>query len=299
MGGIKNKNLQKAKDNVNNEFYTLLDDIVSNISKFKSALKGKRVYCNCDHPIHSNFVHYLKSYFHCFELEELVSTHFVDGKQDLFAEQTGIQNPHFGVRVNSNGEGLFEIEGNGSFDSEFCVDLLEKCDVVITNPPFSKSKELLDLICLYKKDFILINHLVFFKERKRVELLQEGKMLCWSNSTSPSMSFKTPDNNITKIPALWCSSLTPDEPVIINYDFKCKYKPKKYPVFDNRKDVICINKFKETPIDYPGLMGVPVSLFRFYDPKKIKIQGIIKNPVLDKKQLFIRIIISWVNNEIH
>ena len=52
---MTNKNLQQAKKNKNDEFYTQLVDIEKELKHYKDYFKGKTVLCNCDDPRVSNF----------------------------------------------------------------------------------------------------------------------------------------------------------------------------------------------------------------------------------------------------
>jgi hypothetical protein len=54
----KNKNLQEAKSNKKDEFYTQLSDIERELKYYKKHFKDKVVYCNCDDPRVSNFFHF-------------------------------------------------------------------------------------------------------------------------------------------------------------------------------------------------------------------------------------------------
>lgn len=44
------------------------------------------------------------------------------------------------------------------------------------------------------------------------------------------------------------------------------YNPADYPKYDNY-DAIEVSKVKNIPMDYTGLMGVPISFFNKYNPK--------------------------------
>ena len=46
-----NKNMHKAKTEKNDEFYTRIEDIESELEHYKDCFKGKRVLCNCDDHI--------------------------------------------------------------------------------------------------------------------------------------------------------------------------------------------------------------------------------------------------------
>ncbi len=54
----QNKNLNQAKTNKKDEFYTQLSDIERELKYYKKHFKDKVVYCNCDDPRVSNFFHF-------------------------------------------------------------------------------------------------------------------------------------------------------------------------------------------------------------------------------------------------
>lgn len=51
-----------------------------------------------------------------------------------------------------------------------------------------------------------------------------------------------------------------------------KYSPEKYPKYDNY-DAINVDKTKDIPCDYYGVMGVPVSFLDKYSPEQFEILG--------------------------
>jgi hypothetical protein len=51
-----------------------------------------------------------------------------------------------------------------------------------------------------------------------------------------------------------------------------KYDPKKYPKYDNY-DAIEVSKTKDIPMDYDGVMGVPISFLDKYNPDQFEILG--------------------------
>ena len=51
---MANTNLQQAKKNKNDEFYTQLSDIENEMKHYKDFFKNKVVLCNCDDPRVSN-----------------------------------------------------------------------------------------------------------------------------------------------------------------------------------------------------------------------------------------------------
>jgi hypothetical protein len=69
-----NRNLIKAKQNKNDEFYTLYDEVKVELDNYTNEFKNKTVYCNCDNPDISNFSKYFRDNFEKLGLKRLIST---------------------------------------------------------------------------------------------------------------------------------------------------------------------------------------------------------------------------------
>ena len=69
-----NSNLNQAKKNKNDEFYTQLIDIEKELQYYTEHLRNKTVYCNCDDYRFSNFVKYFKDNFHKLKLARLIAS---------------------------------------------------------------------------------------------------------------------------------------------------------------------------------------------------------------------------------
>ena len=54
------------------------------------------------------------------------------------------------------------------------------------------------------------------------------------------------------------------------------YSPEKYPKYDNF-DAINVTKTNEIPMDYDGLMGVPITFMSAYNPNQFEIIGSADN----------------------
>ena len=67
------------------------------------------------------------------------------------------------------------------------------------------------------------------------------------------------------------------------------YNPVDYPKYDNY-DAIEVSKVKNIPMDYTGLMGVPITFIRVINYQQFEIVGKIA-PILNGKQLYKRLII--------
>jgi len=79
-----NKNLHKAKEAKNDEFYTQLNDIEKELKHYKKHFENKTVFCNCDNPEWSNFWKYFSLNFDAFKLKKLIATHFEKNRAFLY-----------------------------------------------------------------------------------------------------------------------------------------------------------------------------------------------------------------------
>ena len=214
------KNLMHAKENKENEYYTLLSDIKSELNNYEEFFKGKIVFCNCDDPYESNFFKYFAMNFNRLGLKKLISTcyasspivmtqlslfendniNFVKGKDAFKVEIDYIED--------SNGDGVINIDdveillnkpgivkklkGNGDFRSDECIELLKQCDVVCTNPPFSDylPTTLVKLCLKYNKKFLIIGNPNMIAYKDFFPLIQNNQVWIGYKSMSSDMLFR-------------------------------------------------------------------------------------------------------------
>ena len=69
-----NSNLHDSAKNKQDEFYTQLSLIESELKHYKSFFNGKVVLCNCDDPYESNFFKYFAMNFNALGLKKLITT---------------------------------------------------------------------------------------------------------------------------------------------------------------------------------------------------------------------------------
>lgn len=85
------------------------------------------------------------------------------------------------------------------------------------------------------------------------------------------MKFKTPEADI-KVNACWYTNLDHNKrhnKLVLNRI----YTPEEYPKYDNY-DVINVDKTKNIPKNYYGVMGVPITFLDKYNPEQFEIIGI-------------------------
>ena len=122
-----NKHLHQAKKKKNDEFYTRYEDIEKEMAYYTDALEGKVVYCPCDDYRWSNFVKYFKDNYEKLGLRGLIASNYDIGEGAYVYEYDG--------KV----ESIEVWHGQGGYEEH--ADLRDRCDIVITNPPFSKFRD--------------------------------------------------------------------------------------------------------------------------------------------------------------
>lgn len=280
-----NKELKEARKNKKNEFYTLYSDIVAELSHYD--FKDKIVYCNCDDGHASNFFKYFVLNFKKLGIKKVICSGFT-----LTAKENGI--------FYYDG-GNYIIVKKGEADFRKNIDLLKECDVVVTNPPFSLFREYFDLLKKYNKQFLIIGNqnAVIYKEI--FPLIRNNKVLFGYNSGN--MVFKVPgyyepkenrywqDETGQKWRSMgnicWFTNLKIEKEFLSLTEH---YYSEKYQKYDNY-DAINVDRIKDIPCDYNGVIGVPITFINKYNSKQFEIIDYI-NPILNNKNLYKRILIK-------
>ena len=275
---IKNKNLHKAKKEKNDEFYTQLADIERECYKYKDLFKDKIIYCNCDDARESNFFKYFSMNFEFFGLKKLITTGYKANGHGVAFIYEGDKN---GNKVVDDEEiQIINLEGDGDFKSSECIEFLKQADIVITNPPFSLFREYIAQLMKYDKKFLILGNYNAVTYKEIFPYIKNNKIWLGIHSNI-TMEFAMPDSyrkydriengvKIGKVPSIcWFTNL-PNKKRTESLDLYKKYNPKEYPQYDNY-DAINVNKVADIPMDYDGVMGVPITFLDKYNPNQFKI----------------------------
>lgn len=247
-----NKSMQAAKVNKNDEFYTRIEDIEDEISMHEDYVRqfeGKTVLCNCDDPEWSNFFLFFRLHFKQLKLKKVIFTHYeMNGSPSYKLEWDGSYIGYDTLNLIKT-----PLEGNGDFRSPECVALLDECDVVVTNPPFSLLREFIGLIIDHKKDMVIIANEVQCTSKEIFPLFQSSKLNFGYNHVK---EFRTPDGTKKLGTVAWFTTFKLDK---YNEELPlcCQYEghESEYPKYDNY-DAIEVNQIRRIPRDYFGVMGV-------------------------------------------
>jgi hypothetical protein len=267
--------LHNAKKSKNDEFYTQLCDIESELQHYKNHFKGKIVYCNCDDWQVSNFVKYFKANFKSLGIKKLISTCYIENDQGKFFEYNG-----------SNTK-IQLLKGDGDFRSDECAKILTKSDIIVTNPPFSLFREYIQQLIVNGKMFLSIGNVNAITYKEIFKLIKENKTWLGVNLGRGVSGFIVPkhyelfgteariDDNGNRIVApnncLWLTNLNNfKRNEYLNLSNNYIGNEDAYSQYDNY-DAININKTKDIPCDYQGCMGVPITFLHKYNPEQFEI----------------------------
>lgn len=264
----KNTNLHNAKTAKNDEFYTQLSDIEKEMVHYKDFFKGKVVYCNCDDARESNFFKYFSMNFEHLGLKKLISTGYkADGKGVVLVYEGDKNNNR---RVDDSEIVVTELQGNGDFRSAECIEYLKQADVVVTNPPFSLFREYVKQLMDYGKKFIIIGSQNAITYKEIFPLIKNNMLWLGVNHIK---EFIQPNKEIKKFGNIcWYTNIS-NKRRNETLDLYKKYSPMEYPKYDNY-NAIEVSKCTDIPMDYDGVMGVPISFLDKYNPTQFEIVGL-------------------------
>lgn len=216
------------------------------------------------------------------------------------------------LKANKNNE-WSPMEGDGDFRSPESVELLKQADIVVTNPPFSLFREYVAQLVEYDKKFLILGSqgAVIYKEIS--QLIKENKVwLGYDNGGTkwfqvpddydiPTESRKKKVNGIKYFSMGSVNWFTNLDVARRHQDLVLykKYNEKEYLKYDNY-DAVNVNKYLDIPMDYDGVMGVPITFLNYHNPDQFEIIGLDryignngdKDFTVNGRMLFRRILIK-------
>ena len=341
-----NKNLNSAARAKKDKFYTQLEDIENELRHYRDFFHGKTIFCNCDDPFESNFFKYFAANFNALELKKLITASYADspvagqeivlpgfedgrkgylfevdelkdwngdGREDLKDVQYAITHGIYKKR---------QLTGDhkycaGGFRSRELIDLLKVADVVVTNPPFSVFREFIATMIAANKKFLVVGNINAITYKEIFPLIMQDKLWLGYGFRGMVGFFTSPyediasasehrDGMIRNSGVHWYTNIETEKRFWDITLYK-KYSPEEYPRYDNY-DAIEVSKTAEIPVDYFGVMGVPITFLDKYNPNQFEIVGCSDNgavsdeyklphfkkhnePYIDGKKKFTRIFI--------
>ena len=325
-----NSNLHISRAGKTDEFYTQLSTIEDELRHYRHYFRDKVIFCNADDPAigedgqdhfgdgqggyTSNFFRYFQLNFYQLGIKKLITTHYVAKGSSYKFEIVSTDN---GNQIGLPDYVKTPLEGNGDFRSPECRALLNECDIVVTNPPFSLMKEYLPLLVNSGKYFLILGNINHAMYVENFEFFKENRV--WLGYNSGHFWFKVPQyyqakgtdykmddagqkwRRIGNI--CWFTNFDIDkrhQPL----DLYKRYTPDAYPTYDTYDAIEC-GKYSEIPMDTDKLIGVPITYLAYHCPEQFEIIGEFKHgcdsefdlavPVVNGKAKFTRIAVRRKN----
>ncbi|WP_421446597.1 adenine-specific methyltransferase EcoRI family protein, partial [Agrobacterium tumefaciens] len=169
--------------------------------------------------------------------------------------------------------------------SDESESLLKDADVVVTNPPFSLFREYVSLLNRYKKDFIILGNMNASTYKEVFPLFRDDKVWYGETIRSGDRKFHVPDSYpfnsigcgidekgrrfIRVTGVRWFTNLDTNkrhEHIALTR----RYVSSEYPQYENY-DAIDVGRTQNIPVDYEGIMGVPITFLDKYSPDQFEI----------------------------
>ena len=252
-----NDNLHSALKNKNDEFYTLFQDISLECDNYVSLFKNKNIFLPCDN-INSNFWKYFYEHFKDYQLKSLTATSLGDIYGNYFYTNDGL----FIVQKS--------LDNNGDFQSQEIQNIIKNVDIVITNPPFSLFRKLIVILENYHKQYLLIGNENSLASTEIFPLIKNEKLHLGFNKVK---NFMKPDGTMCAFGNItWFTNL-PIEKEVKLIKLTKHYNKELYPKYDNF-EAINVDKVTDIPIDYNGIMGVPITYLNKHNKNQFQIMGL-------------------------
>ena len=332
---MANSSLNQAKEAKKDEFYTQLIDIENELRHYREHFRGKVVLCNCDDPYESNFFKYFALNFNALGLKKLIATCYdgspVHGDELMLDFGDFTDEPKkiaYKVEISEvtdvNGDGVVNLadvqylikndknvlsllKGSGDFRSSECIELLKQA----TNPPFSLFREYVAQLMKYEKMFLIIGNQNALHYKEIFPYVKENRI--WLGYNSPKEFYVPVDferknvvqkdnKKIAKFGnIIWYTNLDHKKrhEELILYK---KYEPEEYLQYENF-DAIDVGNISDIPVDYYGIMGVPDTLLRQFNPDQFELVGLGSGNLAKqagvKKNYRGRTDLAYIENGVH
>lgn len=306
-----NKLLNDARRNKADEFYTQYTDIESELAHYDASLfRGKTVYCPCDDWETSQFVRYFSGNFQRLGLKSLVATCLVRG----------------GCGRRYDYDGTNGVASDLIFDGDFrgfdCELIRESSDIVVTNPPFSMFRKLVEW--LDGKQFLILGHISCITDKRVFQMFRDGQMWYGCSIHSCGLWFDVPDEyplsgvgtriledgrrQVNVKGVRWYTNLPNDmiqQPIELHtmdwhLEHNVKFRNRMMEFGEPRYRTLDGTNILEVPVssaipsDWDGLMAVPTSFLDKWCKGQFRVLETLYSPTLGGKHLFTRLLIERI-----
>lgn len=291
MPCMRNSNFNKAKKAKNDEFYTRYEDVVAECEHYDFT--GLHVMCPFDDPEWSAFYKYFDDNYERLGLAGLTCTHrTLDGSPSYAL-----------IRDGGAPARRVDLVRDGDFFTMEVHKLMMDCDVVVSNPPFSLWRKIFQNLMEWDMKFLLVGYKMSPVYSNVISEFMNGNIHLGFTNISEFIT----DSPLIPPKSYWYTNL-PSPPHYRELPASKHYNPDDYPMILNcPMPVINVNKSVDIPVDYDGVMAVPVSFLEYCDPSKFRLLGSTSYNQIGvphslyinvdgvRTELFARLFVQWIH----
>lgn len=323
-------------------------EISNYIENNPDLLKGKTVLLPCDDPYKSNFTKYFIQNFKKLGLKKLISTCIAENTQrELYTPSLLDESDTKGKILvltendfynensfdwDSISEKVHCLKGSGDFLSDEITKLRDEADFVITNPPFSLFRYFFQWVI--SKKFLILGNVNAITYKEIFPYLKRNEFWFGATNFNTGMYFDVPDtfsysdnyrfhkfnneNKVCRVRAVcWFTNIDHGKKQThlnlmtmednLKYSKHDKIRKLGYQKYDGQ-DIIDVPFTDAIPKDYTGIMGVPITFFKYFGNDEFEIVGVANHgkdsefdlfsPQINGKAIFKRILIKWKKNNL-
>lgn len=188
-----NTALRRAKQEKNDEYYTLLEDIENELSHYPTRIfKNKHVHLPCDDPTKSKFFTYFTQNFNRLQLAKLTAIHYTPGASSTLTTIT--RNPENATSLHTllqhPKNTQHPLDNNGDFQHPNNQHVWQEADIIVTNPPFSLARAFFTHLIDTRKNFIAISNLNTMCATQMAPYITRGQIHLGATYRGGKMTFR-------------------------------------------------------------------------------------------------------------
>nr|DAJ54739.1 MAG TPA: adenine-specific methyltransferase [Caudoviricetes sp.] len=290
-----NKNLHAAKKAKVDEFYTPYEVVENEMEAYLSynpaVFRDKFVLCPCDDPQWSNFTRYFVRNFKRLGLRRLVSSCYCGGL-DSYAFDPVLSSLNYAFDdalrchgkvldvdasnidslLNLNSYPFVPLQGDGDFRSLEVTAYRDECDFIITNPPFSLYREFIGWCRVKDRKISLISPLTCVTYKNVFRLIKYASL--WGGCTNISgVKYKMPDGRgVALSNTCWLTNILHCKR--FSFLYSVTRDVSSFVKFDGL-DVMEVASCSKIPLNYDGVMGVPINFLLSYNPDQFELLDVV------------------------
>lgn len=292
---LTNKNLNAAKKAKVDEFYTPYEVVENEMEAYVSynpdLFRDKFVLCPCDDPQWSSFTRYFVRNFKRLGLRRLVSSCYCGGlDSSAFDPVLSALNSAFDTTLMRHGKVLdvdasnidslidlnsypfMLLQGDGDFRSLEVTAYRDECDFIITNPPFSLYREFISWCQVKARKISLISPLTCVSYKNVFRLIKYASL--WGGWTNLSgVKYKMPDEGVVALAnTCWLTNILHCKR--FSFLYSAVRDVSIFVKFDGL-DVMEVASCSKIPLNYDGVMGVPINFLLSYNPDQFELLDVV------------------------